>query len=140
MTSETTITSAAIVDPAKIARNRREIRPALLPAENRDAAPMDNAGPDERPETSVAPVTNAGRTGKLATPTVAAAKQPSKSDTVLKLLRRKRGATIVELQEATGWQAHSVRGFLSGTIRKRMKRDVRSEPGADGARRYRVEA
>jgi hypothetical protein len=42
----------------------------------------------------------------------------SKSDSVLKLLRRARGATIVEMQEATTWQPHSVRAFLSGLRKK----------------------
>ena len=60
----------------------------------------------------------------------------SKSATVLRLLQRKRGATIGELQNATGWQAHSVRGFLSGTVKKRMSLHVTSEKGADGVRRY----
>ena len=60
----------------------------------------------------------------------------SKSATVLRLLQRKRGATIGELQKATGWQAHSVRGFLSGTVKKRMSLHVTSEKGGDGVRRY----
>lgn len=42
----------------------------------------------------------------------------SKSDGVLKLLRRAKGATIAELQTATAWQPHSVRAFLSGLRKK----------------------
>ncbi|MBZ9746809.1 hypothetical protein LB516_16290 [Mesorhizobium sp. CO1-1-7] len=42
MASETTIASAAIVERGKIARNRKEIGPALLPVENGDAAPLDD--------------------------------------------------------------------------------------------------
>ena len=64
------------------------------------------------------------------------ASQHSKSAAVLRLLRRKRGATIGELQKATGWQAHSVRGFLSGTVKKRMSLPVTSEKGGGGVRRY----
>ena len=63
-------------------------------------------------------------------------RQPSKSEAILKLLRRKRGATLAELQAATGWQAHSVRGFLSGTVRKRLKLALTTEPSSDGVRRY----
>ena len=41
--------------------------------------------------------------------------------------------------KATGWQAHSVRGFLSGTVGKKMGLTVTSTKGADGERRYAVE-
>jgi hypothetical protein len=50
----------------------------------------------------------------------------SKTAVVLSLLRRKQGVTMPELVEATGWQVHSVRGFLSGTIRKKMGLAVES--------------
>lgn len=43
----------------------------------------------------------------------------SKGDTVLRLLAREEGATLAQLQEATGWQAHSVRGYLAGTLKKK---------------------
>ncbi len=62
----------------------------------------------------------------------------TKTDKVIKLLRRKNGATIADLQKATGWQAHSVRGFLSGTLKKRMRLAVTSEADAKGIRRYRI--
>jgi Protein of unknown function (DUF3489) len=64
----------------------------------------------------------------------------TKVDKVVRLLRRKNGATLTELQKATGWQPHSVRGLLSGTIRKRMGLDLQSEPDSKGTRRYRVAA
>lgn len=70
-------------------------------------------------------------------------KRPSKTtktEIVLKALRRKRGATLAELQEITGWQAHSVRGFLSGTVRKKLGLIVTSEMGKDGVRRYRIDS
>ena len=44
----------------------------------------------------------------------------SKKSAVIALLRRANGVTLNELMAATGWQAHSIRGFLSGTVRKRM--------------------
>lgn len=64
----------------------------------------------------------------------------SKTGTVLKKLRTSRGATIQSLMEATGWQAHSVRGFLSGTVRKKLGLTVVSEVGKDGVRHYRIAA
>ena len=55
---------------------------------------------------------------------------------ILGLLKRPGGATLKELTKATGWQAHSVRGFLSGTIGKKMGTPVESSKRADGERVY----
>jgi hypothetical protein len=63
----------------------------------------------------------------------------TKTDSVLKLLRSTKGATVAAMMEATGWQAHSVRGFLSGAAKKKLGLAVVSEIGKDGTRRYRVE-
>ena len=62
----------------------------------------------------------------------------SKKEVCLALLRRPKGASLAELQEALGWQAHSVRGFLSGTIKKRPGIDLRSEAVEGRPRRYRI--
>jgi hypothetical protein len=62
----------------------------------------------------------------------------TKADSVIALLRRKNGATIDDLMSTTAWQAHSVRGFLSGTIKKRMGLTVTSDKPANGERRYRI--
>lgn len=67
------------------------------------------------------------------------APRETKTETALKALRRKRGASIAELQEMTGWQAHSVRGFLSGAVKKKLGLHVASEVGKDGVRRYRID-
>lgn len=67
-----------------------------------------------------------------------AAPAPNKSEIVLKKLRTANGATIAQLMQATGWQAHSVRGFLSGTVKKKLNLDLLSEVGKDGQRRYRI--
>ena len=40
--------------------------------------------------------------------------------------------------KATGWQAHSVRGFLSGTLTKKLGLKIESNPPGDGARRYSI--
>lgn len=62
----------------------------------------------------------------------------SKSAKVLDLLKRPEGATLKELTKATGWQAHSVRGFLSGGVGKKMGLTVSSIKGEDGERTYSV--
>jgi hypothetical protein len=62
----------------------------------------------------------------------------SRQDTLLSLLRRPEGATIVDMTEATGWQAHSVRGALSGIVGKKLGLKVVSEKLADRGRVYRL--
>ena len=68
----------------------------------------------------------------------AGARDGSKAATILDLLKRPGGATAKELQKATGWQPHSVRGFLSGTIGKKLGLAVESVKGEDGERTYSV--
>src|ERR1017187_1709379 len=68
----------------------------------------------------------------------AGARQGSKTAQVLHLLQRSGGATLKELMKATGWQAHSVRGFLSGALGKKMGLVVTSTKAEDGERRYSV--
>ena len=68
------------------------------------------------------------------------ARQGSKTAKVLDLLKRPGGVTTKELLKATGWQPHSVRGFLSGTVGKKMGLTVISAKGEDGQRSYSVKA
>jgi hypothetical protein len=67
------------------------------------------------------------------------AKPVSKSDAVVALLARARGATIDEMMKVTGWQSHSVRGFIAGTVKKKLGHPVISEK-ADRGRVYRIAA
>ena len=64
----------------------------------------------------------------------------SKTETILDLLKRPGGATAKELLKVTGWQPHSLRGFLSGTVGKKMGLTVVSTKGEDGERSYSVKA
>ncbi len=66
------------------------------------------------------------------------AREGSKKATVLELLRRKDGATLAEIAKATEWQNHSIRGFISGTITKKMGLTVESAKNDAGERRYRI--
>ena len=62
----------------------------------------------------------------------------TKTAQVVALLQRKNGATLGEIMEATSWQAHSVRGFISGTLGKKMGLAVSSVKRDDGARVYSI--
>ena len=88
-----------------------------------------------------------GKSGKKASPAKKAPKRAkkatgardgSKTTKVLDLLKRPGGATGKELMKATGWQPHSVRGFLSGTVGKKMGLAVTSTKSEDGERNYSI--
>jgi hypothetical protein len=66
------------------------------------------------------------------------ARHGSKKATILELLRRPKGATMAEIGEATGWQNHSIRGFISGTLSKKMGLAVESTKNESGERVYRT--
>jgi Protein of unknown function (DUF3489) len=61
----------------------------------------------------------------------------TKQEAVLALLRQPEGATTAAMMKATGWQQHSVRGFLAGVVRKRLKLKLDSTK-VDATRIYRV--
>ena len=67
-------------------------------------------------------------------------REGSKSAKVLGLLKRPDGATLAELMKATGWQGHSVRGFLSGALGKKLGLTVTSTKTEGGERSYSVKA
>lgn len=63
----------------------------------------------------------------------------TKSAQVLALLKRKGGVTVQEIMAATEWQPHTVRGFLAGTVRKKLGLIVTSTKAEDGKRSYVIE-
>jgi hypothetical protein len=62
----------------------------------------------------------------------------SKKAKVIQMLQRPDAATLEGLMKATGWQAHSVRGFLSAAVSKKMGLQVNSTKRDDGQRVYRI--
>ena len=104
------------------------------------------AAPQGAPDAPKAKGANKKATsGKQAAPARKGAKKAgkparagSKKAEVLELLRRKQGATIQEIMKATGWQAHTVRGFVSGTLTKKLGLKVESFRSEEKQRTYRV--
>ena len=56
----------------------------------------------------------------------------SKQSFVLDMLRGEKGASVALIMTATGWQQHSVRGFLAGIVRKKLKLNLTSVPSENG--------
>ena len=75
----------------------------------------------------------ARKTTKAAKPKKAAKPARTKSATILRLVRRAKGASLAVIMNATGWQAHSVRGFLSIA---RKKHGLKIESVENGGKRF----
>jgi hypothetical protein len=119
-----------------------------------DQAPATGAKPKPTKKPRVAPqgahvASKKVKSVKKATPAKKAPKGGKKADSVrdgsktskvLELLKRPEGVTAKELMKATGWQPHSVRGFLSGTVGKKMGLTVTSTKSVEGERTYSVKA
>jgi len=67
-----------------------------------------------------------------------ASREGTKTATILAMLRQPKGATLGEIMKATGWQAHSVRGCISGVLTKKMNLAIQSTKGEDGERSYKL--
>ena len=76
---------------------------------------------------------------KLETDTELHAARVTKHDRILTLLSQREGATIPEMMEATDWQQHSVRGFLAGTVKRKLGFALTSSKTEGELRRYRIE-
>jgi hypothetical protein len=125
----------------KSTTDQTEMAPAAAPTE---AKSTKKATAGARRATVAA---GKGKSGKKAAPKKKAprsarndAREGSKTATILEMLKRPGGATAKELLKATGWQPHSLRGFLSGTVGKKMGLTVTSSKGEDGERSYSVNA
>lgn len=81
--------------------------------------------------------TTRGRTPRSKARETATAQPPTKLSILLGLLSRAEGASLAEMVDATGWQAHSIRGAMAGTLKKKGHA-VLSEK-IDGVRRYRLD-
>ena len=105
--------------------------------QERNAKAATSAAPAQHAATVAKKKAKASKqtTAKDAVPT---AREGSKKAIVIDLLKRDEGATLQQLMDATGWQKHSVRGFLSGSLGKKMGLTVESSKDADGARTYSI--
>ena len=111
----------------KGAKQARRVAPAK-PKATKKTTPTKNA---PKAKTAI-------KAPKATKPKAAGVRAGSKTETILDLLRRPKGATLPEIMEASSWQAHSCRGFISGTLGKKMGLTVKSEKRDDGTRVYSI--
>jgi hypothetical protein len=90
------------------------------------------------PAASVAPEKATTRKRASAQGEPATTRAGSKRAQILELLKQPEGATLKDIMNATAWQAHSVRGFISGTLGKKMGLSVASAKNEGGERVYRI--
>ena len=102
-------------------------------AEGSAKQPDRRAAPAKGRRAETKPAKSAGEKAPTARP-------GTKQALLIDLLGRKTGATIGEIVEATGWQAHSVRGAISGTLKKKLGLAVASETVERRGRVYRLAA
>jgi hypothetical protein len=109
--------------------------PAPIDGTRKRGRPSKSTDPSEAPK-------KRGRPGKAegasAQPAAPKTRDGTKQAQLIAMLRRKEGATIAQIVEATGWQAHSVRGALAGALKKKLGLTVTSEKVEAGERVYRI--
>ncbi len=97
----------------------------------RSASPKARRPADSKPHRKSA-------TRRPTTASQPSARTGSKLAKVTEMLRRSGGTSIAEMMKITGWQAHSVRGVLSGSLKKKLGLVIVSEKSNTGERRYRI--
>ena len=125
---------AALVNPPTQAE---QVGVTVAKGEPKRRAESRKKARNSKPKVSATPKSGVGK-GKLSQNRKA--HKDSKAGQVLALLRRSNGTTLTEMMKVTEWQAHSVRGFLSGTVKKRMGLKLLSEQAEGKERRYRIKS
>ena len=127
----------------RIWRNEDDGRAVLIKITPNGLAAIGIEGDAGEPEPDTTPKKR-GRTKKVVakSKSVPIASRTTRADTkqaeVIAMLRRKPGATIAQIVEATGWRPHTVRGFFAGALKKKLGLVVTSEKVEGGERFYRI--
>jgi hypothetical protein len=126
MTNEETTTTASVTERGAHGASKKA-------ASKRGATPKNGAPKSQKPA-------KGGKKAAKPAPTkeAAAPRAESKAAKILGLIRRPKGATLAELAKLTGWQNHSIRGYLSGIVGKKMGLTVESTRRDDGERVYSI--
>jgi hypothetical protein len=137
--TNTTETAAVAEQGAQVAPEKA---PSKKGASQKKGAPKANKGAKKAAkQAKAAPKQAKAKVASKKAAKVKEAKVPrefSKKNIILDLLRRPKGATMAEIAKATDWQNHSIRGFISGNVTKKMGLTVESTKNEAGERTYRV--
>jgi|SRR5579864_4510643 len=132
MSTEETNTAAAVAD--------RGAHVATEKTSPRKGATRKKGAPKGRKTAKAAARKKAAKAGKRTAKSTAAKRAPraeSKGAKILEMIGRGKGATLAEIMKATGWQAHSVRGFIS-TAGKKHRIKIESAKNEAGERTYKI--
>ncbi|MEQ1713688.1 MAG: DUF3489 domain-containing protein [Hyphomicrobium sp.] len=109
------------------------------PAKSDRSAVARQAAGSKVASTRALAATTTGPRRREATPVQPPLESPvTKHAQLLHLLNRPEGASIEDMMQATAWQQHSVRGFLAGTVKKKMGLPLTSSKAEGEVRRYRI--
>lgn len=131
-------TTTAAQSPAKTSAAERTVvaAAAATAAATVSATPMASGGVTN---SAAKPAERRGHaSGQAITPSAPEAKRPSgKLGALVALLQTDAGTTIEAMMEATGWQAHSIRGAISGSLKKKRGFEILTEK-TEAGRIYRI--
>ena len=129
--------------PKKAQTKRARPETARTPARSKAARPshgLKNAGPAKsakvQPQRATKPKKMAASSAGPRRVKGREFPPGTKAAIILGLLRKSGGVTIEQIMKATGWQAHSVRGFLSGVVKTELKLKLQSRDDSRGKARY----
>src|ERR1035437_5682282 len=119
---------------ARIWKAIQSLQPASLVAQE-TVAPLHDVGTRRAAKSKP---TGKAKIGRKAATEGHGPRKGSKHAKILELIRKPNGTTIQDLMTATGWQAHSVRGFLSAVVGKKLGLKLESSKREDGQRAYQI--
>lgn len=90
------------------------------------------------PDEAKKPPAEANAAGEPAAPKERKTRKGTKQSQMIDLLRRPKGATLVEIAEATGWQQHTIRGAMAGALKKKLGLTITSEKDEARGRVYKL--
>ena len=103
-----------------------------------EEAPAPTQGPDAKPASKAARKRKKAATRAHGADTTPTLRDGTKQAALIAMLRRPKGATIDQIAETTGWQRHTIRGAMSGALKKKLGLNVTSEKPEGGDRVYRI--
>ena len=113
-------------------------QPEFVVPEPTPATPVAQQTSDVASQEPLAKTKTAGAKKVSTAATNDGARKGSKTEAILSLMKQPGGSSLKAIMDATGWQAHSVRGFISGTLGKKMSLTVVSTKAEAGERSYSI--